>query len=144
VFQQERRSLRWLRTPQQFRSYNLLVLIGLPPLISLWWILERAQLNFGYLPPGFEDQFINILILTSLGLMVLSSLYAVPEVIGPLHRQFSSVYWETLKLTTQPEDDILMAEDAVSQLRLWPLIVLEVGLRIGIVAVFTANTFYDA
>lgn len=142
VFQQERRSLRWLRTPQQFRSYNLLTLIGLPIFIALWWFLERAHLNFGTVQPDLQYQLINSLIYIGLGLMILSSLYAIPEVIGRLHNQFTSGYWDTLKLTTQQPDTILMTEDAVSQLRLWPLIALEVGLRTGIEALFTANNFY--
>ncbi len=141
VYQQERRSLRWLRTPQGFRDYNLTVLIGLPLLIALWWMLDH--LNSGYTPLGFEYRSINVLLVTSLGLMLLSSLYAIPQVIGRLHNQFTSGYWDTLKLTTQSEDDILMAEDAVGQLRLWPLIAVEVGLRIGIVILFFANYLYS-
>ncbi len=143
IFQHEWRRLRWLNTEARVERYNRVVILGLPLVIIIWWIIERLNLNFGIVPPDFASRLLNLVIIMGLALMLLSSLYSVPAVIGKLNTQRASNVWDTLQLTPQYNSIILMAHDAIAQLRLWPFIAAEIGLRIAIVALFTLNNFYN-
>ncbi|HEX2906504.1 MAG TPA: hypothetical protein VHO69_06560, partial [Phototrophicaceae bacterium] len=77
-----------------------------------------------------------------LGLMPICSVYTIVTVIGPLNRLFHLGQWRLLRITGQPENDILQAKEAIAQIRVWLVIAVEVGLRIIIVTVFLLNNFY--
>jgi hypothetical protein len=142
VLQQEWPRLRWLRTPDAVNRYNRIVLIGIPTIVGLWWFLERLNLNFGSVPPAFEAILTNLLLVASLGLMIVSSFGTVVATIGPLNRQLTTGQWDDLRITSLRESDVVMAKDAVAQLRVWPIVVVEVGLRLASVGLFVANSLY--
>jgi hypothetical protein len=118
------------------------MLIGMPVVVFIWWLIERANLNFADVPPEFSTRLINITIFAALIVMALSSLYSLPRVMGRFNAQYNSAYWDTLRLTPQYNSAILMSHDAIAQLRLWIFTAAEIGLRIAIVALFTLNNFY--
>jgi hypothetical protein len=143
VFQQEQRRLRWLKTPESLLKYNLIVWIGIPALILLWWLIERIGLGFKYVQPDLENRILIAVLVISLSVMVLSSFYIVITTIGRIHRQFHAGDWQTLRMTNQSESDILGAKDAIAQIHAWPFLALEIGLRGAFVSIFTLNNFYD-
>ena len=143
LFQQKWHHLRWLNSETRLRRYTQLMLIGLPLLILLWWLIERLNLHFADVPPDFADRLINLTLYAALITMALSSLYSLPHIMGRFNAQYNSAYWDTLRLTSQYNSAILMAHDAIAQLRLWPFTAIEIGLRIAIVALFTLNNFYE-
>jgi hypothetical protein len=142
VFQQEQRYLRWLKTPESLRRYNLIVWIGIPALIVSWWFIERINLGFKYVQPDLESRLLNVVLLVSLGVMILSSFYIIITTLGRVHKQFHAGDWETLRMTHQPEEGILIAKNAIAQIQAWPFIAVEIGLRVAVFAVFTFNNFY--
>ncbi len=143
VFEQQKRHIRWLSSPQNFRNFNIIVLVSVPLVVGVWWFLERLGFNFGYVQPDFENRLITTLVIISLCLMLATSMYSVPATIGSLNSQFSTAQWEMLRLTNQPEREVVVAEDAINQLRMWPFILLEVALRFAIAGVFVATSFYN-
>lgn len=141
IFQYEWRHLRWLKSESAIKRYNRLTLVGLPLLIMLWWVIETLYINPDLKLSAFEQVF-QVLLLAAGTSMTLSSLYSIPAVIGTFTNRLTSYYWDTLRLTTQYAGSILMSEDAIAQLRLWPLTALEIGLRISLVIWVMATQFY--
>ena len=142
LFQQKWHHLRWLNSEAHLRRYTQMMLIGIPVVVLIWWLIERANLNFADVPPEFSTRLTNLIICTALVVMALSSLYSLPRVMGRFNAQYNSAYWDTLRLTPQYNSAILMSHDAIAQLRLWIFTAAEIGLRIAIVALFTLNNFY--
>lgn len=143
IYQKDLRHLRWLSTERSLKRYNRLLLIGLPLLAVFWWLLERLNINFGYVQSDYKYTLLNLLLVIAAGVMFLSSLYSVPAVIGTFNAQYTSAYWDMLRLTPQYNGTILYSQDAIAQLRLWPLTAVEIGFRLTIVLLYTLNNFYD-
>lgn len=142
IFRQMWRHLRLISTEARLRRFNQITLIGIPLTAVLWWLIERIHFNFGYVPPDFSYRLVNFLLLAALMIMLVASFYSIPGVVGMFHSQFHSGYWEALRLTPQYNSTILMAHDAIAQLRIWPFTAIEVGLRLALVVVFTLNSLY--
>jgi len=144
LFQQKWHHLRWLNSEARLRHYTYLVLIGIPLIILFWWFIERFHLNFADMSPDLAYGLINVIFVAVLIMMVLSSYYSLPRIMGRLQIQFNSAYWEMLRLSPQLNSAILMSHDAIAQIRLWPLTAVEIGLRIAIVLLYALNNFYAA
>jgi len=82
---------------------------------------------------------LNTLLLVSLVPLLLSSLYSIAVVIGTMNTHYTAKHWEVLRLTSQNYNNILMGYDAFFQLKLWPLVIVEMGLRLSIFVIFIAN-----
>jgi hypothetical protein len=143
LFRQKWHHLRWLNTEQSLRRYTQLTLIGIPFIIILWWLIERLNLSFGYAPPELAYRLITLTLIAVLVTMALSSFYSLPRVMGHFQTQFNSAYWDALRLTPQFNSTILMAHDAVAQIRLWPFTAVEIGLRTAVVALYALNNIYE-
>jgi hypothetical protein len=131
IFELEWRRLRTLRTEASVQKYNRWVTIGCIAVVILWWPIRLSSSVIIEILPYFA----------SFVLMLLSSFYTVLTVIGPLHQQVTTQQWDLLRMTPQHEEKILMAQDAVAQLRVWRVAALEVALRAASIAVpFVALT----
>ncbi len=144
LFQQKWHHVRWLNTETRLRRYTLLMLIGIPVIIVIWWFVERQHLNFGEVSPELNYRLIVLNFVAVVLTMVFSSYLSLPRIMGRFQSQFNSAYWDMLRLSPQNNSTILMSHDAIAQIRLWPLTVVEIGLRIAIVALYTLNNIYDA
>lgn len=144
VFQREQRRLRWLKTPQRLLRYNRIVWIVIPALIWSWWLIEVIQINTRRMPAYIQNRFPLILLITIVGVMLLSSAYTVIVTISRVHRQYHSGDWDILRLTTLPETRILAAKDVSAQIRAWPFVAVEMGLRAAFVVLITLTNFYNA
>lgn len=142
VFQQDQQHLHVLKTRDEMRRFNLLVWLVLPASVLLWWLLERLSYGFEPLPAELENRLILLVLYLSLGLMPVSGIFTAVAVVGPLNRLFHRGQWTLLRITNQPEAEILKAKDAISQIRVWPFFALESGLRITIVALLFLNLLY--
>ncbi len=143
LFLQKWHHLRWLNSETRLRRYTLLTLIGIPFMIILWWFIERLNLNFTDVSPELAYRLINLILFIVFITMALSSFYSLPRIMGHFQNQFNSAYWDALLLTPQYNSAILMSHDAIAQIRLWPFTAIEIGLRIGVVALFALNNFYE-
>ena len=141
IFQQEQRRLRWLKTPESLLKYNRIVWFGIPALILLWWLIERIHVDFRFAQSDLKDRLPLILLITIIGVMFLSSAYTITSTTGRVHRQFHAGDWETLRMTDQPETAILGAKDAIAQIRAWPFVAVEIGLRIAFVIIIMLTNF---
>jgi hypothetical protein len=142
VFQQEQRRLRWLKTPESLLKYNLIVWIGIPGLILLWWLIERINIRFRDLDPYLDQRLVIITLIVSLGMMILSNCYIVASTLGRSHRQFHAGDWQVVSIMNRGESDILDAKDAIAQIHSWPFIAFEIGLRGVCIIIILLNDFY--
>lgn len=138
------RRLRFFRSPQRLSRYNRLILFGIPILVALWWLIEKASFGFRQIPSflGLEELRLILLLIASGGAMLLSSLYTVFAAIGSTNREVNSDQWELVRLTNLSQQQLLDALDGVARLRSWPLVMVESGLRLSILVVATLEIIY--
>lgn len=141
IFQKDLRHLRWLTTPSSLNRYTRWVILGIPALVMVAWSVEAFYLNPGLQIYRFE-RVILLLVFAAVGVMGLSSLFSIPVVIGTFTAHLTSPYWDMLRLTPQSAGAILTSEDAIAQIRLWPLTALEIGLRISLILWVITTQFY--
>jgi hypothetical protein len=139
----EHARLRWLRTFDAVQRYNRRVLVGLPAVAGAWWLVERLNFGLGMLPVNAGNRLLLVLVVSSIGIMLLSSFYTVIATIGAVNLELTSGEWDLLRLTTQREYEILKAKDTVAQIRAWRITALEVGLRFASIVVLIMSAVYD-
>ena len=75
--------------------------------------------------------------------MLIASFSTMIITIGHLNQQLTSRQLDLLRLTHRGEWDVVMAHDALSQLRAWRIVPVEVALRIASVSIIFLNSNYD-
>jgi hypothetical protein len=144
VFQRDQKQLRWLKTPQSLRKFNRRVWLGIPAAAFCWWFLERANIGFRYTQPSYEWNLVLISLYLSLGWMLLSSLWMMVVTIGQFHRHFHCIEWQILKITHQPDVDILAAKDSAAQIHVWILTAIESSIKITTPCLLILNFLYSS
>lgn len=135
IFQRQWQKVRWLNTETSIQRFTVLMWIGLPTITFVLWLITNQSI--GSIRSAVNG--LNALVLISLIPMILSSLYSIALVIGTINSLYTSKQWEILRLTSQNQNAILMGYDAFFQLRLWPLVISEMGLRLSIFVIFLIN-----
>ncbi len=133
--------LKLINSEKHLRQSNQVALIGLPLLTITCWL--GGGINLAQFASIDAYTLINLTLIIAICMMLTSSLYSIPAILGKLHAQLNSTYWDALCVTPQYNSTILMSHDAIAQLRLWPFTVTEVGLRISLVILLTLNNFYN-
>ncbi|MCA0456525.1 MAG: hypothetical protein LCI00_21305 [Chloroflexi bacterium] len=141
LFKNELRHVRWASTEPALKRYIKWVVLGIPALVMGGWLIEVAYLNPAMQMSRFET-VILIILFAAVGVMLLSSLYSIPAVIGPFTAHINAPDWDLMRLTPQSPDSTLAAADAVAQIRLWRLTAVEIGLRMGLVMWVIFTQFY--
>lgn len=135
IFEWQLKKVRWLNNETSIKHFTILVWIGLPTVSLIVWLMTRQN------TVGIRNSLygLNTILLISLIPMLLSSLYSIPLVIGTMNTHYTAKHWELMRLTSQNYHAILMGYDAFFQLRLWSLVIIEMGLRLSIFVIFIAN-----
>jgi len=140
VFERQVRLLRWPRA-SRLSNRQLIVDAKLAG-------LKRYTVTFGCLIPLLLVIALSILVnrnsnafyvftsllpfaaFAGLGFSVLCNIYYVVAAINTILPQMSTAQWEPLRLTLLTEEDILSANHATIQMRVWRAVLLEIATRL--------------
>lgn len=125
----------WAQSPEQL-SRKTLNLFGIGALISMG-VLFVLALFLGFTKIGTMLLFVAAVILL-LGVIV--DYQALSVAIGSINTDFITGRWDALRITSLNEKGIIYAKHAATQLRVWRITSIIVGLRLGIAPVMLFYT----
>jgi hypothetical protein len=129
VFDYELRHVGWPRSVDDLKRYSLYVLIALHTVLGAGWLLGRLS----YSPLGLWATILTYtaIVAASIVITIVADVYYMLMSIGAFSQQIGSGQWDLLRITQLREQDILLAEYAIAQIRAWRLMSLELGIRIA-------------
>jgi hypothetical protein len=146
VFSYEIRRVRWLKSVESLRRYSQYVLYGLHAFIIGWWFLSIAVhllSNYTLYSSGsfnasvavhniydVAELIITLILFANVGVTLLADAYYTMVTVNSINQQVVSGHWDILRVTPLPEDDILSAKYAISQILAWRLMAIETALRV--------------
>jgi hypothetical protein len=78
----------------------------------------------------YSDYFLSYMLFAALGFSLLCNIYFALAAINTILPQIKDARWESLRLTALTESDILLANYATIQMRVWRVVVVEVAVRV--------------
>src|SRR5262249_30122566 len=131
VFDFDQRRTRWPRQPADVRRYSVNIMVVVVVISTVVWCLL-----FGTQPTAYTGLYYDIetifyvLGFLTIGALLAADVYIVAVTVAGLHRQLGSGDWELLKLSMQPPETIFAAKLASAQIRVWRIMILELGFRL--------------
>lgn len=130
-------------TESELKKYGGCILTGIPLLTVGWWLVERIRINFGYVPPNWQDNLVIIVFLFSAAFTLISSIYTISVTTNVVVNSFDSLRRDRLQAASPDNESLIKAYDAIAQIRSWRLSIVEVALRLATVILFQLNWAYS-